>query len=221
MGINALNATTIALMSIGLQRETFWEKDTIGIHPIITKGGDAVSVVPSEVCVETFIRGASTAGILDANEKVNRCLRAGAMAVGAEVEIETIPGYLPQINNPDMGSLFGENGDMLFGPRQFTSGGHRTSSTDMGDIAHLMPVIHPYVLGAKGLIHGETWQIDDSENAYVSPAKLLAMTVIDLLYDGAEQARRILNNYVAPMSKSDYLEYQRRLFSTETYLAEP
>ena len=47
------------------------------------------------------------------------------------------------------------------------------------------------------------------------------MTVIDLLYDGAEQARRILNNYVAPMSKSDYLEYQRRLFSTETYLAEP
>ena len=221
LGINALNAATIALMSIGLQRETFWEKDTIRIHPIITKGGDAVSVVPSEVCVETFIRGASTAGILDANEKVNRCLRAGAMAVGAEVEIETIPGYLPQINNPDMGSLFGENVDMLFGPGQFTTGGHRTSSTDMGDIAHLMPVIHPYVLGAKGLIHGETWQIDDSENAYVSPAKLLAMTVIDLLYDGAEQARRILNNYVAPMSKSDYLEYQRRLFSTETYLAEP
>jgi hypothetical protein len=89
----------------------------------------------------------------------------------------------------------------------------------MGDIAHLMPVIHPYVMGAKGLIHGKTWEIDDSENAYVSPAKLLAMTVIDLLYDEAEHARAILNNYVAPMSKAEYLEYQRRLFTTETYVA--
>lgn len=217
LGVNALNAANIALMSIGLQRETFWERDSIRIHPIITKGGDAVSVVPSEVCVETFIRGATTAAILDANDKVDRCLRAGALAVGAEVEIETIPGYLPQINNSEMGELFGRNVEDLFGSDQFVTGGHRTSSTDMGDIAHLMPVIHPYVLGATGLIHGETWQIDDVENAYINPAKLLAMTVIDLLHGQAEAASQIIDSYDAPMSKSDYLQYQRKLFSTTTY----
>jgi metal-dependent amidase/aminoacylase/carboxypeptidase family protein len=79
------------------------------IHPIITKGGDAVSVVPAEVHLETFVRGGSLDAIVDANMKVDRCLRAGAMAMGAEVEINTIPGYLPQRNDRQMGELFGGN----------------------------------------------------------------------------------------------------------------
>ncbi len=33
--------------------------------------------------------------MIDANEKVNRALIAGAMAVGAEIEITELPGYLP------------------------------------------------------------------------------------------------------------------------------
>ena len=102
-GINALNAAMIAMNAIAAQRETFWEKDTIRIHPIITKGGDAVSVVPAEVTMETFVRGGSLEAIVDANRKVDRCLRAGAMAVGAEVEIHTIPGYLPQRNDGGWG----------------------------------------------------------------------------------------------------------------------
>src|SRR5271155_5181709 len=138
-GINALNAAMIALNAIAAQRETFWEKDTIRIHPIITKGGDAVSVVPAEVTMETFVRGGSLDAIIDANRKVDRCLRAGAMAMGAEVEIHTIPGYLPQRNDERLGQIFGANVETLFGPGQFHIGGHRTGSTDMGDLAHLMP----------------------------------------------------------------------------------
>src|SRR5262245_15105389 len=96
LGVNALNAAMIAMNAISAQRETFWEKDTIRIHPIITKGGDAVSVVPAEVTMETFVRGGSLEAILDANCKVDSCLRAGAMAMGAEVEIDTIPGSRPR-----------------------------------------------------------------------------------------------------------------------------
>ena len=99
LGINALSAAMIALNAIHAQRESLWDKDTVRIHPIITKGGDAVSVVPAEVTMETFVRGGSLEAIVDANRKVDRCLRAGAMAMGAEVEIHTIPGYLPQRND--------------------------------------------------------------------------------------------------------------------------
>src|SRR5215467_9295604 len=130
LGVNALNAAVIAMNAIAAHRETFWEKDTIRIHPIITKGGDAVSVVPAEVRMETFVRGGSLEAILDANRKVDRCLRAGAMAMGAEVEIHTIPGYLPQRNEQRMGRIFGENIEALFGPGEFHIGGHRTGSTD-------------------------------------------------------------------------------------------
>jgi amidohydrolase len=216
-GVNALNAATLALQAIHMQRETFWEKDTIRIHPIITKGGDAVNVVPAEVTVETFIRGSSTEAILDANHKVDRCLRAGAMAVGATVEIQTIPGYLPQVNNREMGKLFGDNVTQIFGPEQFALGGHRTSSTDMGDIAHIMPTIHPYVRGAAGVIHSADWSISEPEHAYVSPAKLMAMTAIDLLYDDAGEARHIMDAFVPKLTKDAYLAFQRNLFGKQTF----
>src|SRR5260370_40509871 len=105
----------IALNAIHCQRETFHDEGTIRIHPIITKGGDAVSVIPAEVTLETFVRGGSLAAIVDANMKVDRCLRAGAMAMGAEVEINTIPGYLPQRNYHAMGELFRTNYEAMVG----------------------------------------------------------------------------------------------------------
>ncbi len=217
LGINALNAAMIAMNAISAQRETFWEKDTIRIHPIITKGGDAVSVVPAEVTMETFVRGGSLEAIVDANKKVDRCLRAGAMAIGAEVEIHTIPGYLPQRNDQRMGHIFGGNVEALFGPSEFHIGGHRTGSTDMGDIAHMMPVIHPYVVAAEGKAHGADWRINEPVHGYLTPAKLLAMTAIDLLCDDAAAARDVLAKFAPAMTKEAYLAFQRGLFRTETY----
>jgi len=217
LGINALSAAMIALNAIHAQRESFWDKDTVRIHPIITKGGDAVSVVPAEVTMETFVRGGSLEAIVDANMKVDRCLKAGAMAMGAEVEINTIPGYLPQRNNRAMGELFGGNAEALFGPGQFDIGGHRTGSTDMGDIAHMKPVIHPYVAAATGKTHGADFRITEPEHAYLTPAKLLAMTAIDLLWDDAAPARKILADFTPAMTKPDYLAFARGLFKTERY----
>jgi amidohydrolase len=217
LGVNALNAAMIAMNAISAQRETFCEKDTIRIHPIITKGGDAVSVVPAEVTMETFVRGGSLEAIVDANKKVDRCLRAGAMAIGAEVEIHTIPGYLPQRNDERLGQIFGANVESLFGPGQFHIGGHRTGSTDMGDLAHLMPVIHPYVVAAEGKAHGADWRINEPRHGYLTPAKLLAMTAIDLLHGDAAPAKEILGQFEPAMTKEAYLEFQRGLFRIERF----
>jgi amidohydrolase len=217
LGINALSAAQIALNAIHCQRETFYEKDTIRIHPIITKGGDAVSVIPADVTMETFVRGGSLEAITDANMKVDRCLRAGAMAMGAEVEISTIPGYLPQRNDRSFGTMFGGNVEALFGPGEFDIGGHRTGSTDMGDIAHLMPVIHPYVASARGKTHGADFHIHEPQHAYLTPAKLLAMTAIDLLYDNAAQAKQIIGDFKPAMTKDSYLAFARGLFKKERW----
>jgi metal-dependent amidase/aminoacylase/carboxypeptidase family protein len=219
LGINALSAAQIALNAIHCQRETFYDQDTIRIHPIITKGGDAVSVIPAEVTMETFVRGGSLDAITDANMKVDRCLKAGAMAMGAEVEISTIPGYLPQRNDRSMGNLFGANVEALFGKDQFDIGGHRTGSTDMGDIAHLMPVIHPYVASARGKTHGADFHIHEPQHAYLTPAKLLAMTAIDLLCDEAEKAKQIIGDFQPAMTKASYLAFARGLFKKERYSA--
>jgi len=217
IGINALNAASLALQAIAMQRETFYDDDTIRIHPIITRGGDAVSVVPAEVTLETFVRGRTLEGIVDANAKVDRCLRAAALAIGAEVEIQTIPGYLPQRNDRAMGAFFGANAQAFFDGADFPIGGHRTGSTDMGDLGHLMPVIHPYVKGATGNAHASNWELADPEHVYITPAKLLAMTAIDLLHGDAAAARKVMEDHQAPMSKEDYLAFCRGLFTQEHY----
>ena len=129
-GINALNAASLAMTAIAYQRETFYDEDTIRVHPIITRGGDAVSVVPAEVTIETFIRGKTLEGILDANRKVDNALRGAAMAVGASVEITTVPGYLPRPTTRPWS---------VFGARTWAGCSARASSSTVPSIAPAAP----------------------------------------------------------------------------------
>jgi hypothetical protein len=87
----------------------------------------------------------------------------------------------------------------------------------MGDIAHIMPVIHPYVASALGKTHGADFRINEPEHAYLTPAKLLAMTAIDLLYDDGAQAKQIIGEFEPAMTKADYLTFARGLFKKERY----
>src|SRR5262249_43163094 len=105
----------------------------------------------------------------------------------------------------------------MFGQGEFDIGGHRTGSTDMGDIAHMKPVIHPYVASAQGKTHGADFRITEPEHAYLTPAKLLAMTAIDLLYHDAAPAPHVLADFKPAMSKDEYLAFARGLFKTERW----
>jgi metal-dependent amidase/aminoacylase/carboxypeptidase family protein len=216
-GINALNAAHLALAAIHAQRETFKDGDAIRVHPIITRGGDLVNVVPADVRLETFVRGKTNQAIMDAAIKVDRALRAGAMAIGARVEINTLPGYMPLRDDRDMQKLFMQNAQMLFGAKECTEAGHRTGSTDMGDISHLMPSVHPSMSGASGISHGNDFLISDKEMAYLAPAKTLALMAVDLLYGNAEKAKEIQARHEPIMSKEEYLSYQNRIFQKEIF----
>ena len=217
LGINALNAATLAISAIHYNRETFRDEDSIRVHPIITKGGEAVSAVPADVRMETFVRGRSVEAIMDANAKVDRALKAGAMAVGGQVNIKTIPGYLPLRQNKAMSDVFKANADDLVGEDNVGHTAHRGGSTDMGDISHLMPTIHPYVGGATGLGHGSNYLVEDYGLAVVTAAKALANTAIDLLADGASRGGSIVSGHRPEMTRPEYLKFMRGLASEETF----
>ena len=216
-GVNALNAAMIAMSAIHAQRETYRDEDTVRIHPIITRGGAAVSSVPADVRMETFVRAKTSEAFLSASRKVDRALRAGAMAVGGSVTITTLPGYLPIRHDAAMLELYRANAEALVGKDQVTELGHRPGSTDMGDVSQIMPIIHPYVRAATGRAHGDDYIIDDYELGVITGAKAMAMTVVDLLSDGARRAREIKDMYKAPMTARDYLSLMRDLLHEETY----
>lgn len=217
LGINALNAAMLGIQAIHALRETFRDADTVRVHPIITRGGDAVSAVPSDVRMETFVRASNIEAVREWDPKVDRALRAGAMAVGATVRITTIPGYMPLNNNQDIASLYRDNAGQIVGSENVTTAGHRTGSTDMGDISQIIPTIHPYAGGASGIGHGADYVIEDYNESVINPAKIMAMTVVDLLANDAAKAREITDSAKLPFTKDTYLKLLRGFARDEQF----
>ena len=205
-GVNALNAASLAIVNIHAQRETFKDSDRVRVHPIITKGGDIVNVVPADVRMETYVRARTIEGMIDANKKVDRALRAGASAVGADIEIMDIPGYLPILQHVEMDDLLRGNLNELGFEHEIIEGGDFTGSFDFGDISHLMPSLHPMFGGVSGAIHTRDFTVVDEDLAILLPAKAIAMTVIDLLSNNAAIAKNLKQRCKPVLTKSDYLK---------------
>lgn len=206
-GVNALNAAMMGMMGVHAIRETFQEKDYIRFHPIITQGGDLVNVIPSSVKMESYVRASNVPAMIDANERINRALKAGAMSVGATCEIKDLPGYLPLQNNPTLNELLQNNAQQLIGEENVWVAPHMTGSTDTGDLSHIMPVSHPWIGSVRGVLHGKDYEVFDEDMAYIRPAQMMACTIIDLLYNDAEQAEQMMANYQPLMTKEAYLEF--------------
>lgn len=213
LGVNALNAAMFSLSAIHAIRETFREKDVVRSHGVMTNGGEAVNAVPDNVILEWRIRSGNSDALLENSAKIDRCFKAGALALGAKVEITNVPGYMPMRNNMKLQELFHDNAVSIVGEdnirvrRPNRNGG---GSTDMGDLSHFIPVIHPYSGGATGVGHASNYVVEDYEQAVINPAKIIAMTVIDLLSDGAIQAREIDEDQGHKKTKEQYVDLQRR-----------
>lgn len=152
--------------------------------------------------------------VLEASQKANRALKAGTMAVDAKVDIKESPGFLPRFNNPNLTELFRLNAEEVVGSDNVVKGGHGTGSSDIGDVMHLMPAIHPYVGGMKDSGHTKNYEIEDPYLAFIGPAKILAMTAIDILANGAKVGLKIKETQ-PKMNKKEYLNLWDELVSIE------
>ena len=203
-GINALTAARIGLGAVDSIRETFYEKDLIRWHPIITRGGDLVNVVPETVTIESFVRGTNLDAIKDANFRINRALKAGADAVGAECVIDDLPGYVFFNEEYTLKGLVEDNLKELVGEDKVVPG--MAATTDANDISCIIPSMHAMIGGAAGIGHGADYRVEDPDMAYIVAAKMMVMTVIDLLYNGAENLAKVKENFKPVYTKEQYLD---------------
>ncbi len=204
-GINALNAACLGILAINSLRETFREQDVVRVHPIITKGGDFVNSVPSDVRLELYVRAKTMEAIDKTHKRVDAALKSGGDAVGAQTIIETLPGMFPLSCNKRMNELFAENAKIANPDVEIRDAGHFSASTDMGDVSHLMPVIHPFIGGTDGLLHAPDFHMVDFDAAVLLPAKAFAMMLVDLLCDDAKEAKGILANFKPILTKEEYI----------------
>lgn len=212
-GRNALYAATCGLNAVNAIRETFKESDIIRVHPIITNGGAMVNAIPATTTLESYVRGSSFEGIVEANRKVNQALCGAALSIGTNVDITDFPGYAPLINDSQMMQVAKEAADMIVPEANFyIDEAMGSGSTDMGDLCTIMPVVHPYAGGADGTGHGSDYYIVDPVAACVSGAKMQIAMLNILLGDDAKRAKKIIAEFKPQFaSKEEYLSYIDKL----------
>jgi amidohydrolase len=142
-GNSALTACMDAFRLIDSQRVHF--RDGVRVHGYITNGGQAVNIIPELAEAVFLLRAPALDELTRIQAIVERCARGAATASGVEVVIAARPGYKNMISNLAMAHRFGAHLEGL---------GHRpvdvdpdvgTGSTDMGDVSHALPSIHPWL----------------------------------------------------------------------------
>jgi hypothetical protein len=91
----------------------------------------------------------------------------------------------------------------------------RRGLADMGDISTSCP-LHPYISGASGQ-YGADFRSSSSSVTDVENAKQLALMAVDMLWDGAKNAKGIIAEFKPRLTKEAYLSFQRGINKTELY----
>jgi amidohydrolase len=220
-GVNALNAAAIAQLAIHAQRETFRDEDHIRVHPILREGGTVVNTVPDRALMETYVRGASFDAILDASAKVDRALAAGAIAVGAKVRVENLPGYQPFSPSPELGAILGEAARARVPEGLIDFHDQSFASDDIGDVASVAPTCQLGCSGFSGTIHSAAFAPSDPRRAYVLPALILAQAAEALAADRGAAAKAARAAFRPRFTREAYVAAVEALFSDRTFFWEP
>ena len=186
LGRNALDAAVLGYMAVATLRQHILPTERV--HGIFLKSGDKPNIVPSEASTEWYVRSNDVTSLAALKPRVLAALESGAHACGCSVSHEWIgAAYADMVTNNTMGTMYAHNalrlGRTVTDPRQ---GGHRVvGSTDMGNVSHLVPSIHPMIASAPSGTSIHTKQFAQfarspmADKAVLDGAKAMAMTAID------------------------------------------
>ena len=185
-GRNALDAAVLGYMNVAALRQHI--RPTERVHGVFLKSGDKPNIVPKEASAHWYVRSATMRTLEPLKERVLACLQAGADAAGCTMtHTWEEPAYADMADNPTLVDLSTANaaatGRTLLDPADVPG---VVGSTDMGNVSHLVPSIHPMIAVSPPnvSIHSPDFTAyaasEAGDLAVLDGAKALAMTVADL-----------------------------------------
>ena len=93
------------MTGINFLRETFRADDAIRVHFFVPEGGQSVNTIPARTQLEMYVRAKTVPAIFETNAKVTRAIRAGALAINCDLEIQDTPGYFPLHQDENLTAL--------------------------------------------------------------------------------------------------------------------
>ena len=187
-----LDAAVLAYTSLSMLRQQL--RPSWMIHGIISDGGSHPNVAPGSTEMLYYFRAPTHTELETLQIKAIKCFKSAAMATGCMVSTaEKANTYKDVVSNPTLAKLFLKNTQTL--GLNFTKDTQNFSaSTDMGNVSHILPSLHPiYSIGTSAVNH--TLGYTDAANtrtAHVSTllaAKAVAMTALDVLSDAELMAQ--------------------------------
>lgn len=184
-GRNALDAAVLGYMAVAALRQHILPTERV--HGIFVRGGDKPNIVPSDAATEWYIRSDTISSLQELKPRVVAALESGAHACGCSVTHQwTGTAYADMVTNNSLGALYIANAGSL-GRKVEAPSAHRrvVGSTDMGNISHMVPSIHPMIASAQSgtSIHTKDFAAESigllADKAVIDGAKAMAMTAID------------------------------------------
>ena len=194
-GKNALVACMDTFKLVDSQRPTF--RDGVRVHGVVRDGGGpAANVIPEGASCEIVVRALDDTEHARVREIVERCARAAAMASDVDVAWDVHEGYRALVVNRAIARAFGAHWEALGRVAKDTDPTAGTGSTDMGDVSHVVPSIHPMI----GIVDQGTTTIHQRDFATAAAtdrgidtallaAKAMARTMIEILSDASLRER--------------------------------
>jgi amidohydrolase len=186
IGASALTACMDTFRLIDGQRVHF--HDGVRVHGFITNGGQAVNIIPEHAACEFSVRARDSHELARVRGIVERCARGAALASGVEVAMSARAGYKDMRNNLTLARVFGEHLAAAGRTARETDARAGAGSTDMGDVSHVVPSIHPYlaiVNEGEALCHEHRFAAaaasDEGGRTALAAARAMAKTAIELL----------------------------------------
>jgi amidohydrolase len=191
LGINAADAIVIAQTAIGLLRQQLQPGDRV--HGIVTRGGEAANIIPALVSADYMVRAATRERMDEVLMLVRNCFEAGALATGASLEVSLEAAYDDMRHDHELAALYRGHAESL--GRTFADGPSTPVSTDMGNVSHEVPSIHPHIgIESHGAVNHQAAFADacagpSADQAVFDGALSMALTVIDMASDEVLRAR--------------------------------
>lgn len=194
-GCNALDAAVLGYMGVAALRQHIRSDERV--HGIVIDGGARPNIVPAHAATEWYVRAPSRERLDILRTRVAACLRAGADAAGCEVELAWDERPYDEVrDNEALLDLYAANSAQLGRPLRTPAPGTAVAgSTDMGNVSHIVPSIHPMIQVSppEVAIHTPDFATfaggPDGDRAVLDGAKAMAMTVVDLWLDAAHLDR--------------------------------
>ena len=202
-GIDAMDMFVDFYAKMKEIRNAYPKEDLVRIHGIIIEGGQSVNSIPERVTYELYNRSIDPMILQELNKRIDEAAKKAAKDHKGKVKIETIPGYLPLMQDDNLNEIIAKSiskysGNIRYGHDSIAAG-------DVGDISMFKPIIQFGYAGFEGAFHSKDFCIKDNKKVYLLPAKIVRDSVNELLNN--KEAVRKIKKYQPLMSKEEYLEY--------------